>query len=64
MTPFEFVLIILIGGVSILATVGDDHSITNGVCAVITIGLLHRALSWLKHRYPLLGEIMDGSPLI
>src|SRR4051812_44123757 len=34
-TPFEFVLIFLIGGVVILATVGDDRSEVNSVCTVI-----------------------------
>ena len=64
MTPFEFVLIFLMGGVIILSTVGDDHSITNAVCAVLTVGLLHRMVSTLKQRYPRLGAVVDGTPLI
>jgi len=46
LTPFEFVLIFLIGGIIILSTVDSDRSVTNCTCAVITVGLLHRALSW------------------
>ena len=64
MTPFEFVLIFLMGGVIILSTVGDDHSITNAVCAVLTVGLLHRMVSTLKQRYPRLGAVVDGTPLV
>jgi uncharacterized membrane protein YcaP (DUF421 family) len=64
MTPFEFVIIFLIGGVSILATVGDDHSVINGVCAVTTIAFLHRTVSWLRERFPTLGAIIDGTPLV
>jgi uncharacterized membrane protein YcaP (DUF421 family) len=64
MTPFEFVLIFLMGGVIILSTVGDDHSITNAVCAVLTVGLLHRMVSTLKQRYPRLGALVDGTPLV
>lgn len=64
MTPFEFVLVFLIGGVIILATVGDDHSETNAVCAVLTVGLLHRAMGWSKSRYPRIGAIIDGTPLV
>ncbi len=56
MTPFEFVLIFLIGGAIILATVGDDHSETNAVCAVITVGLMHRLVSFLKRHFPGLGS--------
>jgi uncharacterized membrane protein YcaP (DUF421 family) len=64
MTPFEFVLVFLIGGVIILATVGDDKSEVNSVCAVLTVGLLHRLVSWLKSRYPRIGAIVDGTPLL
>ncbi len=64
MTPFEFVLVFLIGGVIILSTVGDDHSETNAVCAVITVGLIHRLLSFLKQRFPYIGRIVDGTPLL
>ena len=64
MTPFEFVIIFLIGGVIILTTVGDDRSETNSVCAVITVGLMHRLLSWLGSRYPAFGKIVQGTPLV
>jgi uncharacterized membrane protein YcaP (DUF421 family) len=52
LTPPEFVLIFLMGGVIILSTVGDDHSETNAVCAVIAVGLMHRIISILKQRFP------------
>ena len=64
MTPFEFVLIPLIGGVIILTTIGDDHSDINAVCAVITVGLMHRLVSSLKQRFPLFGILVDGTPLV
>src|SRR5438045_3420138 len=64
MTPFEFVIIFLIGGVIILTTVGNDRSETNSVCAVITVGLMHRLVSWLKVRFPRFGLLVDGTPLV
>lgn len=64
MTPFEFVIIFLIGGVIILCTVGNDRSETNSVCAVITIALMHRLVSWLKIRFPAFGKVVDGTPLV
>ncbi len=64
MTPFEFVLIFLIGGVVILTTVGNDRSETNSVCAVLTVGLMHRSVSWLKTRFPRFGVLVDGTPLV
>jgi uncharacterized membrane protein YcaP (DUF421 family) len=64
MTPFEFVIIFLIGGVIILATVGNDRSETNSVCAVIAIGFMHRLVSWFKVRFPRFGLLVDGTPLV
>lgn len=63
-TPFEFVIVFLIGGVIILATVGDDRSATNCVCAIITIGLMHRITARLRARYSSLSNVTDGVPLV
>jgi uncharacterized membrane protein YcaP (DUF421 family) len=64
LTPPEFVLIFLIGGVIILATVGNDRSETNSIGAVLTVGLTHRLVSWAKHRFPKVGLVVDGTPLL
>jgi uncharacterized membrane protein YcaP (DUF421 family) len=64
MTLFEFVIVFLIGGVIILATVGHDRSITNCVTAIMTVGLLHRSVSFLKTKFPAFGAIVDGTPLV
>ncbi len=64
MTLFEFVLVFLIGGVIILSTVGNDRSVTNCTCAVLTVGCLHRFVSGLKLRYPGFGVWLDGTPLV
>lgn len=64
MTLYEFVLVFLIGGVSILATVGMDRSVTNCCCAILAIGLMHRGMSAAKNRFPTLGRLVDGTPLV
>ena len=64
MTPFEFVLVFLIGGVLILCIMDDDRSETNSVTAVITVGLMHRAVARLKHRFPVVGKVVDGTPIM
>jgi len=64
LTPFEFVIVFLVGGVIILSTTGNDRSETNTVCAVLTIGLMHRSVSGLKQRFPKLGAWIDGTPLV
>lgn len=64
LTMTDFVLVFLMGGVIIFATAGEDRSLTNCSCAVITIGLLHRVVSWAKNKYPRLGAIVDGTPIV
>lgn len=64
MTLFEFVIVFLLGGVIILATVGNDRSVTNCGTAIITIGLLHRMVAWAKSRNPRIGAVVDGTPLV
>ena len=64
MTPFEFVLVFLVGGVVILATMKDDRSLTNSVCTVLTVGLLHRLVATVKNCSRRLGAIFDGTPLL
>ena len=62
MTLFEFVIVFLIGGVIILATVGPDR--TNCLTAILTVGLLHRLVAYAKSFSPRFGAIVDGTPLV
>ncbi len=64
MTLFEFVIVFLMGGVIILATVGKDRSVTNCVLAIITVSLLHTCVAALKSRFPSFGAVVDGTPLV
>jgi len=64
MTLYEFVIVFLIGGIIILATVGKDRSVTNCATAIITVGLMHWSFSWLKTHFPRFGAIIDGTPVV
>jgi uncharacterized membrane protein YcaP (DUF421 family) len=64
LTLFEFVIVFLIGGVIILATVGSDRSITNCATAILAVGLMHRSVAWLKTKSSTFGRIVDGTPLV
>jgi uncharacterized membrane protein YcaP (DUF421 family) len=64
MTLFEFVIVFLIGGVIIAATAARDRSVTNCTCAVIVVAMLHRIVSAVKMRYPKIGAVIDGAPLV
>jgi uncharacterized membrane protein YcaP (DUF421 family) len=64
MTMFEFVIVFLVGGVVILATTHGDRSITNCAMAILTVGLLHNFVAWLKARSSRVGALVDGTPLV
>lgn len=64
LTLSDFVLVFLMGGIIIFATAGTDRSLTNCTCAAITIGLLHRVVSWAKGKAPRLGALIDGTPIV
>ena len=64
MTLYEFVIVFLIGGIIILATVGQDRSVTNCTIAIITVGFMHWVFSWLKAHYPAFGAVVDGTPVV
>src|SRR5947209_7225319 len=64
LTMFEFVLIFLVGGIIILATMDDDRSMTNSTCAVMTVGMMHRLFAILKSHFPKFGALVDGTPVV
>ncbi len=64
MAPFDLVLLFLFGGITIGAVMGEDHSLVGAVSAVFTIGLMHILASWCKRRFPLVGRIIDGTPVV
>jgi uncharacterized membrane protein YcaP (DUF421 family) len=64
MTPFEFVLVFFIGGLMLTGMVGDEASLTNAFCQIITITMMHTLLAWLRGRSSRFASIMDGTPLV
>src|SRR4051794_29160200 len=64
LTMFEFVLVFLMGGVIIAATAANDRSMTNCTSAVIVVGMMHRLIAMVKTRYPRVGAIVDGTPVV
>ncbi len=63
-TPFEFVLIFYMGGVTLTAMVADDRSLTNAFLQIIAIACTHFAIAWLRNRSNSFGRIVDGTPLV
>ena len=63
-TPYEFVFIFFIGGLTLTPMVGNDRSLINALIEIITIALSHFAFAWLKQRYSGFARIIDGTPLV
>lgn len=64
LTPFEFVLIFYLGGLTLTGMVGKEVSLTNAVCQILTVGVCHYALAWLRFRSDRVAKFLDGVPLI
>jgi len=61
-TPFDFVLLLIIGEATQQALLGDDFSIINAGVVIITLISLDIALSLLKQRSKKLALITEGTP--
>lgn len=63
-TPFEYVLIFFLGGLTLTGMVGPEASVTNAVTQIITIASAHFLVVWLRTRFPKARLLLDGTPLI
>ena len=64
MTPFDFVLIFFMGGVTLTPMVGEDRSMVNAVAIITSIAATHYVIAWLKGRYPAFARVVDGTPVV
>jgi len=64
LTPFEFVLVFYLGGLTLTGVVGKEMSVTNAACQILTVALCHYALSSARFRSDRMAKLLDGSPLL
>ena len=64
LTPFEFVLIFFLGGLTLTGMVGDEVSLTNAVCQIIAVACGHYMLVWIRSRSSRVARLLDGTPLM
>jgi uncharacterized membrane protein YcaP (DUF421 family) len=64
LAPFDLVVLFLIGGASLSAVLGEDHSMVGAFSAIGTIALMHILVSWAKSRSSWFGRIVDGTPVV
>src|SRR6201995_2692900 len=64
LTPFEFVLIFFLGGLTLTGMVGPQASVTNAVTQIVAVAGAHTLITWLRTKSPRVARLLDGTPLI
>ncbi len=64
LTPFEFVLVFFLGGITLTGMVGTEVSLTNALCQIIAVGMAHTVLTWLRSHSEWWTKALDGTALI
>jgi uncharacterized membrane protein YcaP (DUF421 family) len=64
LSPFELIVMFLLGGMSIQAIVSDDRSLFTAVIGILTIALNHFLVSAIKQRYYAFRKLVDGTPIV
>lgn len=64
MTPFDFVLLLIIAETTQQALLGDDFSISNAVVLILTLFATDVLLAWLKSFSPRIASLLDGNPTV
>ena len=63
LTPFEFVLVFFLGGLTLTGMVGEEASLANAFTQILTIALTHAVLAWLRFKSDRVARLLDGIPL-
>ena len=63
-TPFEFVLIFYLGGLTLTGMVANEISLTNALCQIVTIAVCHYCIALARAKWPQVARILDGTPLV
>jgi uncharacterized membrane protein YcaP (DUF421 family) len=64
LTAFDFILLLIIGGATQRALLGQDYSVTNALLVVVTLVLTDVVLSLLQRQFPPLSRLINGEPMI
>ena len=64
MTPFDFVLILIVAETTQQALLGDDLSITNAAVLIVTLFAIDIGLSYVKGTSRSIQRWLDGTPTV
>ncbi|WP_219414763.1 DUF421 domain-containing protein [Pseudonocardia nigra] len=63
-TTFDLVLLLIVSEATQQALLGEDFSVTMGVLVIITLVGLDRFADYLGWRFPRVGRVLDGTPVV
>ena len=64
MTPFELVLLIVMGDLIQQGVTHNDFSLTGGLLAICTFAFWALVLSWTTYLFPKAKDLLDGAPRV
>jgi uncharacterized membrane protein YcaP (DUF421 family) len=62
MTPFEVVLLVVIGDLIQQGVTHSDYSVTGATLAVATFGFWSLVVNWVTYTWPRAERLLDGEP--
>ena len=64
MTPFELIVLIVIGDLIQQGVTQNDFSLTGAIIAISTIAFLALAMSWASYLWPRAERLLEGEPRV
>lgn len=64
MTPFELIVLIVIGDLIQQGVTQTDFSLTGATLAIVTFAFWGVVLSWVTYLFPRLERLLDGEPRV
>lgn len=64
LTPFDFVLLLIIAEATQQGLIGNDFSMTQAILLIVTLVTIDIMMSFLKQYFPRLEMLIDGLPLV
>jgi len=64
MTPFELIVLVVIGDLIQQGVTQNDFSLTGAIIAVSTIAFWALVMSWLSYLYPRAERLLEGEPRV
>lgn len=64
LTPFELILMIVMGDLIQQGITHNDFSLTGAALAIATFAFLAMLLSWISYLFPAAERILDGAPRV